>query len=141
MESALESLRKAQALVREGKSQEAVELLGSALAFLQGRDLLRARVTLARAYMKIPKWMRRAEEVLQAVLQESADLAEAHVAMGELYVATNQRARATTSFKKALEIDAKNAEARERLDALAGGPKNEPPPPPASGFKKIFGKR
>jgi len=137
----IESLRKAQALVREGKAQEAVELIGPGLAFLQGRDLLRARVTLARAYMKIPKWLRRAEEVLQAVLHEAPDLAEAHVAIGDLYLATNQRARAASSFRRALEVDPKNAEARERLEAAGGGAKNEPPPPPPSTFKKIFGKR
>jgi serine/threonine protein kinase len=141
MEAALESLRKAQELVREGKAQEAVELIGPGLAFLQGRDLLRARVTLARAYMKIPKWLRRAEEVLQAVLHEAPDLAEAHVALGDLYLATNQRARAASSFRRALEVDPKSAEARERLEAAGGGAKNEPPPPPPSTFKKIFGKR
>jgi tetratricopeptide (TPR) repeat protein len=138
-EAALDSLRAAQECVRDNKVQEAVQLLGPALAFLQGRDLYRARVTLARAYMKTPKWMRRAEEVLHAVLHEAPEVVEAHVALGDLYLATGQPARAAAALRRAVELDPKNAEARERLELLGAGPKDEPPPP--SGLKRIFGKR
>jgi tetratricopeptide (TPR) repeat protein len=138
LEAALEALRSGARLVKEGKYWDAIQLLEPAVSRLEGLPRLRARVTLARAYMKNPNWLRRAEETLLAVVQESPEFAEAYVVLGQVYRASDQRARAVTMYRRALELQPGNEEAVAELTAL------EPPRSgdPGSGkmLKKLFRK-
>jgi Tfp pilus assembly protein PilF len=112
------------------------------VAQLDGPPRLKARVTLARAYVKNPNWLRRAEETLLAVLQESRDYVEAYVVLGQVYRASDQRARAVGMYRKALELQPGNEEALAELAALEPPPSGAAPPGSGSGaiLKKLFGK-
>jgi tetratricopeptide (TPR) repeat protein len=135
--SAQTALVNAIRLIKEEKYWDAIQALEPALPFLEGPARLRARVLLARAYLKNPNWIRQAESTLREVLREKPDLAEAHVALGHVYKATNLRSRALASYRKALELDPRSEEAQAEIAAL--GPDEAPPPP--SLRSKLFGKR
>jgi cytochrome c-type biogenesis protein CcmH/NrfG len=124
-------------LIKEEKYWDAIQALEPALPFLEGPVRLKARVVLARAYLKNPNWIRQAESTLRDVLRERPDLAEAHVVLGQVYRATNLRSRALASYRKALELDPQNEEAHTEIAAL--GP--DEAPPPSSLRSKLFGKR
>ena len=137
-EAALDAVRTGTRLVKEGKYWDAIRVIEPVLPRLEGPPRAKARVTLARAYLKNPNWLRRAEETLHGVLQDAPEYAEAYVVLGQVYRASDQRARAVTMFRKALELQPGNEEAGAEIAAL------EPPPQrdPGSGkmFKKLFGK-
>jgi serine/threonine-protein kinase len=137
VEAAIESLRTGARLVKEGKYWDAIRVIEPVLPRLEGPLKLRARVTLARAYAKNPNWLRRAEESLLTVLQESPEYVEAYVVLGQVYRASDQRSRAVTMYRKALELQPNNEEAVAELAAL--DPRGNEP---GSGkiLKKLFGK-
>jgi serine/threonine-protein kinase len=137
LEAAYDKVRAGARLVKEGKYWDAIRVLEPVLRRLDGALKLKARVTLARAYMRNPNWLRRAEESLLSVLQESADYAEAYVVLGQVYRASDQKARAIATLRKALELQPGNDEAVAELAAL-----ESPPNEPGSGkiLKKLFGK-
>jgi cytochrome c-type biogenesis protein CcmH/NrfG len=71
------------------------------------------------------------------VLQESSDYTEAYVVLGQVYRASDQKARAVATLRKALDLQPGNEEAAAELallDPHAGDP--------GSGkiLKKLFGK-
>ena len=125
-------------LIKEEKYWDAIQMLEPALPFLEGPARMKARVLLARAYLKNPNWVRQAESTLREVLREKPDHAEAHVVLGHVYRATNLRSRALASYRKALELEPRNAEAHAEIAAL-GSPDEAPPPSSIRG--KLFGKR
>jgi tetratricopeptide (TPR) repeat protein len=125
-------------LIKEEKYWDAIQALEPALPLLEGVTRLKARVLLARAYLKNPNWVRQAESNLREVIREKPDLAEAHVVLGHVYRANNLRSRALASYRKALELDPNNEEAHAQVAAL-GSP--DEAPPPSSLRSKIFGKR
>jgi tetratricopeptide (TPR) repeat protein len=125
-------------LIKEEKYWDAIQALEPALPLLEGGMRLKARVLLARAYLKNPNWVRQAESTLREALREKPDLAEAHVVLGHVYRANNLRSRALASYRKALELDASNEEAHAEIAAL-GVP--DEAPPPSSLRSKLFGKR
>ena len=135
--SAQRALPNAIGLLKEEKYWDAIQALEPALPFLEGPARLKARVLLARAYLKNPNWIRQAESTLREVLREKPDLAEAHVVLGHVYKATNLRSRALASYRKALELDPRSEEAQAEIAAL--GP--DEAPPPSSLRNKLFGKR
>jgi tetratricopeptide (TPR) repeat protein len=137
-EVALEAIRTGVRLVKEGKYWDAIQLLEPVVAQLEGPPRLKARVTLARAYVKNPNWLRRAEETLLAVLHESRDYVEAYVVLGQVYRASDQRARAVGMYRKALELQPGHEEALAELAALEAPSADAP----GSGkiLKKLFGK-
>jgi serine/threonine-protein kinase len=138
LEAALEAVRTGARLVKEGKYWDAIQLIEPAVPRLEGPPRLKARVTLARAYLKNPNWLRRAEESLMAVLRESPEYAEAYVVLGQVYRASDQPARALTMYRRALELQPGNDEAAAELGALDPSRSGEP----GSGkiLKKLFGK-
>jgi tetratricopeptide (TPR) repeat protein len=137
VEAAIEALRSGARLVKEGKYWDAIRLIEPVLPRLEGALKLRARVTLARAYAKNPNWLRRAEESLLTVLRESPEYVEAYVVLGQVYRASDQRSRAVTMYRKALELQPNNEEAVAEMAAL--DPRGNEP---GSGkiLKKLFGK-
>ena len=78
----------------------------------------RARMLLARAYMKNPQWRKRAEGVLQSVLDENPQDVAACLVLAELYSSANLPARARALFRKVVEIQPRHEAALRALAAL-----------------------
>jgi curved DNA-binding protein CbpA len=127
-----EALHRADGLITAGKVWDAIQLLTAVIPRIYGRRQKdRARIFLAKAYIKNPNWLRRGEELLQLVIQEDPQNAEAHFALGMLYKDTGMSSRAVTLFKKALELRPEHKQAQAELSSLSGG---------AAFLRKIFGK-
>ena len=78
----------------------------------------RARMLLARAYMKNPQWRKRAEGVLQSVLDENPRDVAACLVLAGLYREANLPARAKALYRKILDVQPWHAEAKKSLAAL-----------------------
>lgn len=126
-----EAIHRAERLIADTKTWDAIQLLQAVIPRIFGRKQRdRARVLLAKAYIKNPNWVRRGEELLQTVLQEDPLHAEAHFALGMLYKESGMSSRAVGMFKKALELRPEHKHAQAELSALSG---------PAF-LRKLFGK-
>jgi serine/threonine protein kinase/tetratricopeptide (TPR) repeat protein len=132
-----ESLLSAEEHHREGRYWDAIQLLESTIPRLEGAEKLRARVALARAQMKNPNWVKRAEESLHVLLQEHPNSIDALLVLAELYRSTQMRSRALAMYRRALEIDGDNKDAQAAVRFL----QSAEAPTPESGklFKKLFG--
>jgi eukaryotic-like serine/threonine-protein kinase len=122
---AASDVAKAQRLITGEKYWDAIQLLEEAIPNLDPTASRRARVLLARAYMKNPKWRHRAEEVLGEVVREAPDAPEPYLALGEIYRGAQLRARAAAMYRKVLQISPRNEEALNALRAIDA--ENEPP--------------
>ncbi|HEY8147464.1 MAG TPA: DnaJ domain-containing protein, partial [Vicinamibacteria bacterium] len=125
---------KAQSLMGEEKYWDAIQILEGAIPRLEATASRRARVMLARAYMKNPKWRHRAEEVLGQVVREAPDAPEPYLVLGELYRGAQLRARAAAMYRKVLQLSPRNEEA---LNALRGIDTEGRPPSGDSGGDKV----
>jgi tetratricopeptide (TPR) repeat protein len=133
---AAQDFAKAQRLMGEEKYWDAIQLLEPAIPRLERNSRLRAQVLLARSYMKNPNWGRRAEELLQRVVQESPDHADAYVALGNLYRASQLKSRAQAMYRKAVQAQPGHAEALAELASLD----SEGPPEGGARLKRFFSK-
>jgi len=132
---AMESVRQAEKAFKEEKYWDAIQLLEPVIPRLERNPKVRAQVLLARAYMKNPNWGRRAEELLQRVVQESPDHADAYVALGNLYRASQLKSRAQAMYRKAVQAQPGHVEALAELASLDGeGPEG------GTRLKKFFSK-
>jgi tetratricopeptide (TPR) repeat protein len=111
-------LAKAQRLMTEEKYWDAIQVLEPAIPRMEATASRRARVLLARAYMKNPKWRHRAEELLGNVVREAPDSPEPYLVLGELYRGAQLRARAAAMYRKALQLSPRNEEALNALRAI-----------------------
>jgi DnaJ-domain-containing protein 1 len=111
-------LPKAQRLMTEEKYWDAIQILEPAIPRMEATASRRARVLLARAYMKNPKWRHRAEELLGNVVREAPDSPEPYLVLGELYRGAQLRARAAAMYRKALQLSPRNEEALNALRAI-----------------------
>jgi curved DNA-binding protein CbpA len=126
-----EAIHRAERLIADGKVWDAIQLLQAVVPRIFGRKQRdRARVLLAKAYIKNPNWVRRGEELLQTVVQEDAQNAEAHFTLGLLYKESGLTSRALAMFKKTIELKPEHRQAQAELNALSG---------PAF-LRKLFGK-
>ena len=134
---AMESVRQAEKAFKEEKYWDAIQLLEPAIPRLErnSKVKVKAQVLLARAYMKNPNWGRRAEELLQRVIQESPD-ADAYVTLGNLYRASQLKSRAQAMYRKAVQVQPGHQEALAELAAFDG----EGPPEGGTRLKKFFSK-
>jgi hypothetical protein len=108
-------------LVAGSKYWEAIQVLEQALPRSEPRSRLRhaVQVQLATAYMANPKWLKRAEEMLQQVVTESPSFTEAYFALGRLYKQKGLKVRAERMFRKVLELDPKSASAASELASVS----------------------
>jgi len=120
------------------KYWEAIQLVEPIHERLAGRLRLRARLVLARCYVENPNWVKRAEEMLQAVVREEPEAAEAYRLLGKLYEERGLRSRATSMLRRVLELTPDDTSAAEALARIA--PREEPTPPEEGGgfLRKIF---
>ena len=126
-----EAIHRAERLIADTKTWDAIQLLQAVIPRIFGRKQRdRARVLLAKAYIKNPNWLRRGEELLQTVILEDPQNAEAHFALGMLYKESGMSSRAVGMFKKALELRPDHKHAQAELNSLSG---------PAF-LRKLFGK-
>jgi tetratricopeptide (TPR) repeat protein len=140
---AQENVRKGEKLIEQEKFWDAIQVLEKAVPILEGRMRARARTSLARAYAKNPKWVRRAEELLQQTIAEEPRWPEAHMALGMIYKDGGLKSRALACFRKVLELKPEHEGAARELAELAPPPdvnEEEPPPPQPGLFRKLFGK-
>jgi hypothetical protein len=133
-----DSIRDAQRLLRDDRTWDAIQLLEAVAAKSDGPYRFRAQVLLARAYLRNPKWTKRAEDLLFRVVHDAPDHAEAYVVLGNIYRAGALRSRAVAMYRRALALQPAHPEAAEALEVL------EPPVADASSsplLRKLFPKR
>ena len=126
-----EAIHRAERLILDEKVWDAIQLLQAIIPRIYGRKQRdRARVLLARAYIKNPNWLRRGEELLQTIIQEDPQFADAHYVLGLLYKESGMSSRAITLFRKTLELKPEHKHAQAELKELST---------PAL-LRKLFGK-
>jgi tetratricopeptide (TPR) repeat protein len=114
-----ESIRRATQLLEQEKYWDAIQLLEPAIDAVQGKTRLRGQLTLARCYVKNPRWAREAEGVLLAATRESPQAVDAWGLLGEIYAGRGMRTRAVAMYRKVLELKPDHAEAAQYLAANA----------------------
>ena len=129
-----DAVRKAGWFFEKGKFFDAIQLLEPAIEKLDGKVQFRARVLLAKSYLKNPKWVKRAEETLQGVVHDDAQNVEAHFLLGAIYRNSGLKSRAYSMFKKVLELRPDHEEALAAVGEVA------PPEPEPTGGGGLLGK-
>jgi hypothetical protein len=132
-------VRLGEKLIEQEKYWDAIQSLEPAIPVVTGKMKSRARVSLSRAYLKNPKWVKRAEETLLVTIQEDPQNVDGHLLLGRIYKERGLKTRSLAMFRRVIEIKPDHEEAAaELLEA-------EPEPKPESGgggfMKKIFGKK
>jgi Tfp pilus assembly protein PilF len=105
-------------LFADEKYWEAIQQLEPMVRRAEGSTRSRAKILLARAYRKNPKWRKRAEGVLQSLLEEDPRDVVAYLLLAEIYRDAGLTARARALYRKILEIQPGYAAARRALDIL-----------------------
>ena len=121
----------------EGRFLEALAILHEAIPHLQGRARQQARVRKAKVLFSIEHGEKLAEEELKLAIAEDPGNSDARVALGAIYQEHGALALAMMEYRKALELQPRNAAARQALQQL--GPA-EAPASEASVFKRMFGR-
>jgi tetratricopeptide (TPR) repeat protein len=104
---------------------DAIQLLEPVIESGQGKTRLRAQILLARGYSKNPKWAKRAEELLLAASREAPQSPEPWAMLGAIYADKGLKTRATTMYRKVLELKPDHEEAASYLAQNA--PPSAPP--------------
>ena len=113
-----ETLRRAQLLLGKGRYWDAIQMLETAMPQLESQEHQHgARILLARAYARNPKWVHRAVETLLSVLSEDPKNANAYYELGMLYKTGGLPARAEAMFRKALDARPGHKRAAAELPA------------------------
>jgi hypothetical protein len=131
-------LRVAEGLFADGQYWEAIQQLEPMIPRAEGPTRARANMLLARAYLKNPKWKKRAEGVLQSLVQDNPRDVPACLALAGLYRDAKLLARAKSLYRKVLDVQPESAEALSALDEL------DPPRervPVTSGLAGLFKRR
>jgi curved DNA-binding protein CbpA len=136
-----QALKLAERLLQQEKYWDVIQALEPQLQDATGKLKIRAQLLLAKAYVKNPKWVKRAEEELQRVVQADPGNFEACLLLGGIYQASGLRARATSMFKKAAELQPDDEAAAAALAELGAVPEaTEAPKPGGSLLKRLFKK-
>ncbi len=134
-------LATADELFRQAAYWEAIQQLEPMIPRATGETRESAQLLLAQAYLKNPKWTRRAEGVLQALLAKNPRHVPAHLQLAEIYRASGLLSRARAAYEKVLEIEPDHVPGQQgaRLPGFEGegaaavGPGVALPPPLSSG--------
>jgi hypothetical protein len=132
-------VRLAEKHFEQEKYWDAIQALEPSVLVLTGKMRQRARVLLARAYLKNPKWVKRAEETLLAVIHDDDKNVDGHFLLGKIYKEQGLKTRSQSMFRRAVELKPDHEEAAAELIE----PVAEPEPPEAGGgggfIRKLFG--
>jgi tetratricopeptide (TPR) repeat protein len=115
---------------------DAIQLLLPAVEVVKGKTRLRALLLLARGKAKNPKWAKEAEEHLLTASRENPQSPEPWAMLGAIYAEKGLRTRATTMYRKVLELKPDHEEAAQYLAAHAP----EPEPPENEGGGGLLGR-
>lgn len=121
-----------------GLHLEALAILHEAIPALSGQARRAARVRKARVLLAVENGVRLAEEELKTAIAEDAANAEAHAVLGGIYHERGSQALAMMEYRKALELQPRNVEAREALQRLLAPPVPVAPEGPV--LKRFFGR-
>lgn len=113
-----ETIARGEALLGEGQYWEAIQQIEPTLQNARGALRIRARLALARACLRNPKWAKRAEAHLQDVLQEDPLRVEAYLLLGEIYRDGGLHARAVAMYRRVLDLQPLHRIARRELARL-----------------------
>jgi tetratricopeptide (TPR) repeat protein len=133
-----ETLDRARKSLGAGRYWETLALVDGIMSAVEGRTRRRARVLKAEALLKTDGGRRAAEEELKAALAEDAGNAEAHVLLGTIYKAGGAHALAAASFRRALDLQPRNAQALAELGFLGAAPEEKTKEKPR-GLRRFFG--
>ena len=111
-------LARADELFRDANYWEAIQQLEPLIPRVTGAPRERAQLLLAQCYLKNPKWTRRAEGVLQALLARNVQHVPAQFQLAEIYRASGLASRAKAAYEKVLELDPGHAQAAKALTLL-----------------------
>ena len=126
-----EDIHRAERLLAEEKFWDAIQLLNVAIPRMYGKkQKQKGRILRAKAYVKNPNWMKRAEEELQSVLQEDPQSSDAYYTLGVLYKESGMNSRAITMLRKAIELSPQHKQAQAELSTLSS----------AALIRKLFGR-
>jgi tetratricopeptide (TPR) repeat protein len=123
-----EALLRGEQLLGEEKYWDAIQVVEGSDVYMFGKRRQKSRLLLARAYMKNPGWRKKSEQLLQSVVRDEPDNADAYFLLGALYKEGGLENRAATMFKRALELRPGHKQALEALGA------------PAPLMKRLFGR-
>jgi serine/threonine protein kinase/tetratricopeptide (TPR) repeat protein len=110
-----EAIGRAEQLIVEKMYWEAIQQLEPMIRRAEGPLRVRARMALALAYAKNPKWLRKAEEQLQAVMREDPQHVDAYLLLASIYRHGNLPTRATALYRKVLELQPDHPQALKAL--------------------------
>jgi hypothetical protein len=130
-------LRVAEELYAEERYWDAIQQLEPMLPRALGETRARGKAQLAQAYLKNPKWKKRAEGVLLSMLEENPRDLVACLLLANIYREAQLQSRARALYHKILELQPGHSAAREALASL------EPPEkvPASAGIAGIFKRR
>ena len=142
MHAAESRVRAAEKHFEQEKFWDAIQALEPAVPVLTGKVRQRARVLLARAYLKNPKWVKRAEETLLSVVHDDDKNVDGHFLLGKIYKQQGLKTRSHAMLRRALELKPDHQEAAAELAAPV--PEPEPPEEDEGGggggfIRKLFG--
>jgi hypothetical protein len=130
---AADLFQRAEERFEEGRFWEAIALLGEVVTAAQGRLRTKARLLLARAYLKYPEHVKAAERELLAALQEDPEQAETYYVLGTVYKRGGITSRAAAMFRRAVELNPRHRAALAELDGIG-------PQPSPGALRKFFGR-
>ena len=125
---------------------EAIQIVEPIVHQLSGSLQLRAQVVLARCKMENPRWLKDAEEILRGATLAHPKAVDPLLLLGSLYERKNLSARATSMYRKVLDLrpaDGRAIRALERLQTAEPEKKDDGGGGGAKGglLKKIFGRK
>jgi hypothetical protein len=116
-------IRRAAHLVSASDNWSAIQLLEAVIPRIHAKELKHeAQVVLARACSRNPKWVKRGEDMLLAVVREDPACIDAYLELGMLYKELGLKARALSMFRKVSELKPGHALAAAEIRSL------NPPP-------------
>ncbi len=122
-----EALRSAEASIARQDVEEAVSGLHDVLSLANAGQRRRIRLVLARAYVGDPRWRRYGLGLLNEILRETPDDADALATLGLLYRREGLPARAEATLLRALAADPGHSEAQSQLRAVRAAREGDRP--------------